>query len=105
MADIQATDRDGNTRWLTAYPGSTLMEVLRDEGMGVEAICGGQCACATCHCRVSEAWYEKLTPPDEDEAALLESSIHHIAGRSRLACQIPVTEDLDGLVVTVAPEE
>lgn len=105
MATIQATDREGNTRSLTACEGTTLMETLRDEGMGVEAVCGGQCACATCHCWIDAAWYGKLAPPEEGEAELLESLEHHTPGRSRLACQIPVTDSLDGLVVTVAPEE
>ena len=52
MATIHVTDRDGHAHRLQAPAGSILMEVLRDEGMGIEAICGGQCACATCHCLI-----------------------------------------------------
>lgn len=105
MATIQATDREGNTRELTAYEGSTLMEVLRDEGTGVEAICGGQCACATCHCFIDAAWIGRLSPAEGDELDLLQTSENYNPETSRLACQVPVTEELDGLQVTVAPEE
>ena len=105
MATIHATDRQGNTRALTAYDGTTLMEVLRDEGTGVEAICGGQCACATCHCFIDEAWIAKLTAPEDEELELLKFSDNYNAATSRLSCQIQLTEALDGLAVKVAPED
>ena len=105
MATIHATDREGNTRALNAYDGATLMEVLRDEGMGVEAICGGQCACATCHCFIDSQWVEHLAPAGDDEIDLLSSCDYYNEATSRLACQIPVSEHLNGIKVTVALEE
>lgn len=105
MAKIHATDREGNSRELTAYDGTSLMEVLRDEGMGVEASCGGQCACATCHCYLEDSWFNQVTPPDSDETELLATLEHYDANRSRLSCQIQVSNDLEGLTLTVATEK
>lgn len=105
MTAINATNRDGQAHALQAYDDASLMEPLRDEGMGIEAICGGQCACATCNCHIDTDWFDKLPAPGEDERELLESLDHYEAGRSRLACQVNMTPELDGLRVTVAPEE
>ena len=105
MATIHVTDRDGEQYRLDAATGSILMEVLRDEGMGIEAICGGQCACATCHCLIEPAWFDTLGKPGEDELDLVSSLDCFEAGRSRLTCQIEVSDSFDGLTLTVAPEE
>lgn len=105
MTTLKVTDRDGRSHTLEAYEGSSVMESLRDEDMGIEAICGGQCACATCHCLLDEAWFDKLTPPGEDETELLESLDHHEAGRSRLTCQIIVSSQHEDLELTIGPEE
>lgn len=105
MTTLKVTDRDGRSHTLEAYEGSSVMESLRDEDMGIEAICGGQCACATCHCLLDEAWFEKLTPPGEDETELLESLDHYEAGRSRLTCQIIVSSQHEDLELTIGPEE
>ena len=105
MTTLIVTDRDGRSHTLEAYKGSSVMESLRDEDMGIEAICGGQCACATCHCLLDEAWFEKLTPPGEDETELLESLDHYEAGRSRLTCQIIVSSQHEALELTIGPEE
>ena len=105
MTTLKVTDRDGRSHTLEAYKGSSVMESLRDEDMGIEAICGGQCACATCHCLLDEAWFEKLTPPGEDETELRESLDHYEAGRSRLTCQIIVSSQHEALELTIGPEE
>ncbi|MBT3832672.1 MAG: 2Fe-2S iron-sulfur cluster binding domain-containing protein [Gammaproteobacteria bacterium] len=105
MTTLKVTDRDGRSHTLEAYKGSSVMESLRDEDMGIEAICGGQCACATCHCLLDEAWFEKLTPPGEDETESLESLDHYEAGRSRLTCQIIVSSQHEALELTIGPEE
>ncbi|MFP6792614.1 MAG: 2Fe-2S iron-sulfur cluster-binding protein [Pseudomonadales bacterium] len=105
MTTLKVTDRDGRSHTLEAYEGSSVMESLRDEDMGIEAICGGQCACATCHCLLDEAWFDKLTPPGEDETELLESLDHYEAGRSRLTCQIIVSSQHEDLELTIGPEE
>jgi len=78
------------------------MEVLRDRGLGVEAVCGGCCACATCHVYVD---LELVGPRGEVEEALLTASVHYDEDRSRLSCQITLAESHQGLAVTVAPED
>ena len=105
MATIHVTDRDGHAHRLQAPAGSILMEVLRDEGMGIEAICGGQCACATCHCLIAPGWFETAGAPGDDELDLVSSLDAYDAGRSRLTCQLEVSDEFDGLSLTVAPEE
>ena len=105
MPTVHVTDRAGRAHSLEAAVGSVLMEVLRDQGMGIEAICGGQCACATCHCLIEPAWFETLGPPGEDELDLVSSLDHFDPARSRLTCQLEVTGAFDGLKLTVAPEE
>ena len=104
MARILVTDRDGGRHKVTAAEG-VLMEALRDADLGVAAICGGQCACATCHCFIEPDWAPRLPPADEDEVALISCLDHYDPERSRLTCQIRVTDALDGLPLTVAPEE
>lgn len=105
MATIHVTDREGHAHRLQAPAGSILMEVLRDAGMGIEAICGGQCACATCHCLIDTAWFEQVGAPGEDELDLVSCLDAYAAGRSRLTCQLEVSAAFDGLTLTVAPEE
>jgi 2Fe-2S ferredoxin len=71
---------------------------ITNEIPGIDADCGGACACATCHVYVDPAWFEKLPPQDEMELSMLDFAIERQAN-SRLSCQIKVTEALDGLVV------
>ena len=105
MPTIHVTDRDGHAHRLLAPAGSMLMEVLRDGGMGIEAICGGMCACATCHCLIDGEWFGTVGAPGEDELDLVSSLDAYDADRSRLTCQVQVSRALDGLSLTVAPEE
>lgn len=105
MPVIHVTDRDGHSHSLEVREGGVLMEVLRDEGMGIEAICGGQCACATCHCFIDPEWFEKLATRGEDEQELVSYLDCYDPRRSRLTCQIEVTEAIDGLRLEVAPDE
>ena len=105
MAKLEVTDRTGARHELNADLDGTLMEALRDSDMGIEAICGGQCACATCHCWVAEDWFAQLPAVSDDEQDLLSSLDHYDPQRSRLTCQIEITEVPDGLPLTVAPEE
>jgi 2Fe-2S ferredoxin len=105
MPQIWVTDRAGAEIMVEAQPGLRLMEVIRDAGFDdLLALCGGSCACATCHVYVDPAFAGLLTGMTEDEDALLESSDHRIPG-SRLSCQIPVTDSLAGLKVRIAPED
>jgi len=85
--------------------GLTVMEVIRDNGFDeLLALCGGSCSCATCHVFVDPAFADKMPAISSDEDDLLESSEYR-SPASRLACQIPFGNDLDGLKVTIAPED
>ena len=80
-----------------------LMEIARqNDADGIIGACGGVCSCATCHVRVKPEWLERVGRPGEDEQDLLELE-DGADERSRLSCQIEMTDDLDGLVVEVAP--
>jgi len=105
MTSIKATDREGVEHELQAKPGSTLMEVLRDADLGIAALCGGMCACATCHVYIDGAWISRLGERQSDETALLEDLPAYQPAQSRLSCQIRLSSELDGLTLTVAPEE
>jgi 2Fe-2S ferredoxin len=104
MAKITFIQPDGSRQEVVAEPGMTVMEAARKELVpGIEAECGGACSCATCHVYVEETWREKVGPPSEMEEDMLDFAFD-VRPSSRLSCQIKVSEDLDGLVVTV-PEK
>jgi 2Fe-2S ferredoxin len=105
MPKIHVIDRDGASHAITIDNELTLMEPLRELDDGIEALCGGMCSCATCHVFVSPEWFAKLPARQSDELELLESTENFRDGESRLACQIKVTDAIDGIHVTVAPEE
>ncbi len=105
MGRLIVTDRDAGSQEIDAIEGESLMVVIRDAGLGIAAICGGQCACGTCHCLIHPAWFGKLPAAKEDEIALVESLEYFEAGRSRLTCQIIFNNRLDGLALSIAPEE
>ena len=106
MGTIYVTDREGGEHTLEAENGLTLMEPLREIDNGIEALCGGMCSCATCHVFVEPEWRDKLKPVSDDELDLLEDTeCFQGDGCSRLSCQIVMSDDLDGIKLTVAPEE
>ena len=100
---ISVTDREGNNHILKGDSNSTLMEIIRDEGVDIEAACGGCCACATCHVYIDEKWVDKLNPIDDDEESMLDQAFD-VKKNSRLSCQINLNDDLDGLKLELAPE-
>jgi 2Fe-2S ferredoxin len=104
MAKIIVTDREGVTRTIEGKTGLSVMENLRDNDFPIAAICGGCCSCATCHVYVDDSWFVKLPERYDDEGELLEGS-GHMRPNSRLSCQIEFTDELDGLMVTIAPED
>ena len=105
MSKIRVTDRAGRTSELTATAGHSVMEIIRDGGIDeLLALCGGCCSCATCHVVVDDAWIAAVGPANADERDLLDSSDHRTPN-SRLSCQIAFTPALDGLAVTIAPED
>lgn len=103
MPRVRVTDLSGRTKEITPEVGETLMEAIRDAGFDdLQAICGGCCSCATCHVYVDEAWLERLPPQSEEEYELV-SETESYRPNSRLSCQIELTDELDGLAVTIAP--
>jgi 2Fe-2S ferredoxin len=99
---LHVTDFTGKTHELEGIEGWRLMEVIRDCGLPIKAECGGACACATCHVYVDEEWLERLAPPTADESMMLDDAMAP-EDNSRLACQIILSPELDGLKVTLAP--
>ena len=104
MALLRVIDRDGTEHQVEGKTGLKLMETLRDLEYGVAAICGGMCSCATCHVYVDPQWVSRLPEPMSDERELL-TELSHYQDNSRLSCQLDFTPALDGLRVTVAPDE
>jgi ferredoxin, 2Fe-2S len=94
---------DGSVHRLEALEGWRVMEVIRDWGLPIKAECGGACACATCHVWVGKDWTAKLPPASDEELEMLDGAFN-VDDRSRLCCQIIMTEALDGLVIELAPE-
>ncbi len=103
MAKIFVTDRDGSAHVLEAQGQATLMEILRQAGLSVEALCGGSCQCATCHVFIDPDWLGKLHAQTDFEVAALECEGSAMQAGSRLSCQIKWRDELDGIVLTVAP--
>lgn len=101
---LNVTDRDGVEHAVDASPLSSLMEALRELEYGVSAICGGMCSCATCHVYIAPEWMDKLPDQQGDERELVVELPDH-KETSRLSCQIPLSPALDGLRLTLAPEE
>ncbi len=99
---IFVTDYDGKTHELEALEGWRVMEVIRDWGLDIKAECGGACACATCEIYVDEAWLDKVPAASIEEENMLDE-VPNVESNSRLSCQILMSEELDGLKVTLAP--
>lgn len=100
MAKITFIDSAGTARTVDGETGSTVMETAIKNGVPeIEAECGGACACSTCHLYIDEAWMEKVGQPSPMEADMLDFAFE-VKPNSRLSCQIKVSEELDGLVVT-----
>jgi len=100
MTKILFIEHDGTEHPVEVEPGGSVMLAAVTNGVpGIDADCGGACSCATCHVYVNEEWLEKLEPIDAMEEAMLSLSSDR-KENSRLSCQIKVSEELDGLVVT-----
>jgi 2Fe-2S ferredoxin len=98
MGVIRVIDHGGNTHQLEAVEGWRVMEIIREHGIDIEAVCGGACACATCHVVVESDWAEKLHPARDDEESMLDM-LPSVADTSRLSCQIIYQTALDGLAL------
>jgi len=103
MPTVTFIQPDGSRRDVEAPSGYSVMEVAIENGIpGIVAECGGACSCATCHVHVDPEWLDRLPPMEPMEDAMLEAANDRQAS-SRLSCQIQMSEELDGLVVTAVP--
>jgi len=105
MVTLTVVARDGEERTIVAAEGRSVMEAIRDSGFGgILALCGGNCACGTCHVHVEPADLSRLPPIASNEHDLLDC-VPNRTMNSRLACQILWVGALIGLRVRIAPEE
>ena len=99
MAKITYIAFDGTERAVEAQNGSTVMEnAIRNQVPGIEAECGGACACATCHVYVDDAWSALVGKPEPMEEDMLDFA-YDVRPTSRLSCQIKISDKLDGMIV------
>ena len=105
MVKLVVTDKDGRDVVVDARPGLSIMENIRQLPRSVEAVCGGLCSCATCHVLIDEESMRRLPPRRYEERVMLATSRSFDTQRSRLSCQIKVTAELDGLTLTIAPDD
>jgi 2Fe-2S ferredoxin len=105
MPKLIVVTRDGEVREVQARSGISVMQVIRNAGIDeVLALCGGCRVCASCHVHVDSAFMDTLPPMDDGEKELLDGSSHRNE-YSRLSCQIPFVDALDGLKVQIALED
>ena len=105
MPKITYIEHDGTEHSVDVANGLTVMEGARDNNIpGIEADCGGACACSTCHVYVGSKWVGKLPPKDDMEEDMLDFAWEPDLERSRLTCQLKITDELDGLIVQM-PEK
>ena len=105
MPTITYIDVNGERHDCNVANGVSVMEGAIQNGIeGILAICGGSCACSTCHSYIDEAWMDKVGAADDIEDSTLELAVER-KPNSRLTCQIEVTDALDGLVVHVAQND
>jgi len=102
MVKIRFRNLDGHIREIDAGEGATVKDAaLQSEVVGIVGVCGGYANCATCHVYVDKEWLGRLPQVDEAEDIMLEGTISERTPLSRLACQMVLTPDLDGLTMTV----
>ena len=105
MPKLIVVTREGDEREIDGEAGLTVMEAIRDAGIDeLLALCGGCCSCATCHVHVDPDYADRLPAMGADENDLLDISDDR-DGTSRLSCQLPLTDALDGMRVTIAAED
>jgi len=99
MPKISYVDDDGTLREIEGEVGATVMETaVKNQVPGIEADCGGACACATCHVYVDAGWTKTTGGASEMEEDMLDFA-YDVRENSRLSCQIKITKDMDGLIV------
>ena len=103
MTNINFKLRNGELTKIDAEDGLTLMEVARDNDLGIEGTCGGSISCCTCHVVIEKEWFSKVGPANPDEEDMLDLAVD-LQPTSRLGCQIEVTPELNGLIVNIPSE-
>ena len=99
MPKITFIDYQGNPTTVDGNLGDSLMEAaVSNDVAGIDADCGGACACATCHVYVAEDWMHVVGSPDDIEAEMLDVA-EEVKENSRLSCQIKVNEEMDGIII------
>ena len=102
MPKMVFVDTQGNRREVDAPNGLSVLEVAHKHGIDLEGACEGSLACSTCHVIIDPSWFEVLKDPTEDEEDMLDLAFG-LTKTSRLGCQITMSEELDGLVVSLPP--
>ena len=103
MPKLIFVEQDGNEHSIEAENGLSVMEIARDNDLGIEGTCGGSISCCTCHVIVDPEWFPIVGKPNPAEEDMLDLAFG-LQATSRLACQIEVTDELNGLRVVI-PEE
>ena len=103
MLKVTFIEGNGAAREVEAKAGQSILDIAQANGIDMEGACEGAMACSTCHVIVEPDWYERLPEPSEDEDDMLDFA-SFLTATSRLACQIEVTPDMDGLVVRLPRE-
>ena len=104
MPKINYKDKDGNNKIIEVETGLSVMEgAIQNDIPGIDADCGGSMACSTCHVYVEEKWFDKLPKAEDAEVDMIDMA-YDPKKNSRLSCQLIVTNELDGLIVTT-PEK
>jgi len=105
MPKITYQDKQGNSTTIEVENGLTVMEgAIQNDIPGIDADCGGSMACATCHVYVEEKWFNKLSKAEEAEIDMIDMA-YEPKKNSRLSCQLIVSDELDGLIVTTPAKQ
>tara|TARA_B100002052_G_C15470416_1_gene414006 strand:+ start:184 stop:504 length:321 start_codon:yes stop_codon:yes gene_type:complete len=105
MPKITYQDQKGNSKTIEVENGLSVMEgAVQNDIPGIDADCGGSMACATCHVYVEESWFSKLPKAEDAEVDMIDMA-HEPKKNSRLSCQLIVSENLDGLIVTTPAKQ
>jgi 2Fe-2S ferredoxin len=105
MPKITYKDNQGNSKTVEVENGLTVMEgAIQNDIPGIDADCGGSMACATCHVYVEEKWFNKLSKAEEAEIDMIDMA-YEPKKNSRLSCQLIVSNELDGLIVTTPTKQ
>ncbi len=105
MPLVKFIGHDGTTHEVHVDTGTSIMRAAVDNDVrGIVGECGGSCVCATCHCYIHESWLSKFGEPNESERGLLEC-VGDLKPNSRLGCQVTVTDEFDGMSVTLPPSQ